>query len=286
MIDSNIEKHAKKMRSEVFKHMLKTRGQKYRAFLFYLRLFKYLSFNWSRGKFLESYYTLMRYLDDVVDGDIAIPNGYIDSVSYLSEKINFSENPNNPKDKIDFLMLHCFDLAKSFNEDFTMESNDILHSLLFDAKRRGKQIIFPEKELMFHFHSLDVKGTIRATLKVFNEDPTKYKILESLGIASRYQYDLEDFETDIKSGYINISKEECQLFEIHINDLQNINSIAIKKWLRFRAEQGLALLEEHQGKLSEGKFSLLARLALLFVYELPARKCFRKILSGKKYPTY
>ncbi len=64
------ERLMKKMRSKVFQHMLRTRGWKYRAFLRYLRLFKYVALAPTRGKFLESYYTLMRYLDDVVDGDI------------------------------------------------------------------------------------------------------------------------------------------------------------------------------------------------------------------------
>ena len=58
-----------KMRNRVFKHMLKTRGWKYRAFLRYLRFFKYAAFAPTRGEFLESYYVLMRFLDDVVDGD-------------------------------------------------------------------------------------------------------------------------------------------------------------------------------------------------------------------------
>ena len=48
--------------------MLNTRGWKYRVFLRYLKLFKYLAFAPKRGEFLESYYTLMRYIDDVLDG--------------------------------------------------------------------------------------------------------------------------------------------------------------------------------------------------------------------------
>lgn len=64
------------MRARVFRHMLKTRGWKYRAFLRYLRLFKYFAFSPTCGAFLESYYTLMRYLDDIVDGDTPLPLGY------------------------------------------------------------------------------------------------------------------------------------------------------------------------------------------------------------------
>ena len=123
------------MRSRIFKHMLETRGWKYRAFLRYLRLFKYAAFSWNRGEFLESYYTLMRYLDDIVDGDAPVPEGYYDTTDYMLEKINFSKNPKNPQDEVDFLMLYCFELADLFNENFETETKDILESLMFDAKR-------------------------------------------------------------------------------------------------------------------------------------------------------
>ncbi len=98
--------------------MLKTRSWKYRAFLRYLRLFKYASFYWDRGEFLESYYTLMRYLDDIVDGDAPLPEGYKNAEEYLLEKIDFSEYPSKPKDEVDFLMTHCFQVADKFGENF------------------------------------------------------------------------------------------------------------------------------------------------------------------------
>jgi len=259
--------------------MLKTRAWKYRAFLRYLRMFKYVSMSRIRGEFLESYYSLMRYLDDVVDGDAPIPEGYTDAVAYISEKIHFSDKPENPKDETDFMLLYCFDLGNRFGEDFRPETQDILNSLLFDAKRRGSFTIFPEKELKHHFHMMDVRGTIRATLKVFKEEPEKYMILEHLGIATRYQFDLEDFEEDIKAGYVNITEEECQIFEIGPEDLQDKGSPRIRKWFRHRAEQGLDLLAEHHRRLPEGNFSLLSKATFPLVYEFPARKLFRKVIS-------
>jgi len=272
------------MRSRIFKHMLETRGWKYRAFLRYLRMFKYAAFSWNRGEFLECYYTLMRYLDDIVDGDAPLPDGYQDSAHYLLEKIRFSKKPVNPKDEVDFLMLYCFELADRFGENFEAETRDILGSLLFDANRRGKLIIFPESELMHHFHILDIRGTIKATLKVFNENPEKYLLLEPLGMASRYQYDLEDFEADIEAGYVNITIEECLRFGILHEDLQDKDSPGIEKWFRYRSKKGLALLEEHAQRLPEGNFSILARATFPLVYRNPARNVFRNIL-GQPYNT-
>ena len=115
-------------------------------------------------------------------------------------------------------------------------------------------------------------------MKVFRDDPDKYKILEPLGIACRYHFDLEDFEADIAAGYVNISREECDSLGIRPEDLKNISSPKIKRWLRHRAEEGMTLLEEHHRRLPEGKFSLLAKAAFKQVYESPAKKVFKQIL--------
>lgn len=281
---NSLEMHARRMRVGVYDHMLKTRGWKYRSFLRYLRFFKYISFTWNRGEFLESYYTLMRYLDDIVDGDAYLPHGYNNSIDYILDKIKFSKNPVNPVDEVDFMMLHCFEVAKRFNEEFHLETEDILNSLLFDARRRGQLIIFPEQELKQHFHILDIRGTIKATLKIFKEDPEKYIFLEPLGTASRYQFDLEDFYDDIKAGYVNISKEDCLLFGIGPADLINSDSDAIKLWFCHHAQEGLSLLQEHHRLLPQGKFSLLARGTFPLVYEMPAKKVFKKVLEENIKP--
>jgi len=279
VLKSGQEKKYAQMCNRVFAYMLETRGWKYRAFLRYLRLFKYAAFAPTRGEFLESYYVLMRYLDDIVDGDAPLPDGYPDESSYIQQKIRFANTPLEPQDEADYLMLYCFELAEKFGEDFREETQDILNSLYFDAQRRGKMIIFPKKELMHHFHLLDIRGTIKATLKIFKENPNKYGLLEPLGIACRYQYDIEDIQTDLAAGYVNISMEECAQFEITREDLNDPSSLKINKWLYKRAVEGIQLLEEHNRRVSEGNFSLLSRWTFSLVYEKPARKVFKKIIS-------
>ncbi|MCO6491362.1 MAG: hypothetical protein J5I98_23290 [Phaeodactylibacter sp.] len=194
-----LKNHARRMRREIFAHQLRTRGAKYRSFLRYLRLFKYAAFSPLRGTFLESYYTLMRYLDD--------------------------------------------------------------------------------KELMYHFHLLDIRGTIRATLKIFREDPEKYPLLGPLGLASRFYYDLRDFGADIRAGYVNISIEDARAFGIGRKSLQDANSPGVRRWFRSQATRGLEMLEEHHRRLPEGRFSLLARATFPLVYEAQARKFFDNTLK-------
>jgi hypothetical protein len=275
------DKHIKELRIKVFDHMLKTRGLKYRSFLWYLRFFKYAAFAQTRGEFLESYYALMRYLDDVVDGDAPLSSGYVNETEYVLEKIYFSKRLLDPRDEVDHLMLYCYKLAEKFGEDFQSETNDILECLLFDAKRRRKWIVFPKAELRSHFYILDIRGTIRATLKVFKDDPDKFKLLEPLGTACRNQYNIEDFDADLSAGYVNISQEDCDRFEITLDDLHSM-SPKVNPWLRHHAEEGMALLAEHHRIMPQGNFSRLERLVFKVVYEIPARQAFLKILSETK----
>jgi len=274
-----LDENFKLMKKQVYEHMLNTRGDKYKWFLRALRSFKYLSLNPARGDFLEGYYTLMRYVDDVVDGDAPIPKSYTSPITFVEEKINFANDPNNPKDVADYLMLYCFEAASRFGEDFFEETHDILSSMLFDAKRIGKGIIFPEEELMYHFHSLDIKGTVKASLKVFGEDPNKYFALEPLGLVSRIYYNLRDYGGDIEAGLVNISAEDCDKFGISSKDLENELSIGVQRWFNAEAQKGMGLLKQHKQNLSETEFNLLTRITLPVVYERSANRFFEKILK-------
>lgn len=268
------------MRKRIYAYMLQTRGKKYRSFLRYLRFFKFIAFAPYRGAFLESYYVLMRYLDDVVDGDAPLPENYSSAIEYIRDKIAFSMDPSYPKDEADYLMEYCFQLGKKFRQNFQAETADILHSLLFDAERRNTNKIFSAETLGTHFHLMDIRGTIRATLKIFREDPQNYIYLEPLGKATRYQFDLEDLQQDIKAGYINITREDCEHFQIRDGDFADIKLPGIQKWILHHAQEGMNLLDEHHRQLKKVRFSKLALATFYLVYERPARKLFLNIISS------
>ena len=278
-MSETLKKRAALIRSKIYKQLLARGAWKYRAFLRYLRLFKYFSMSSVRGNFLETYYVLMRYLDDIVDGDLPVPASSSDVPGYILEKIDFIRKLNSPKDDVDYLYLYCQELAVKMGQDFSTETADILESLLFDARRRDAMTIFPDTVLQRHFHQMDIRGTIRATLKIFNDDPDKYALLEPLGMACRYQYDLEDFSDDIDAGYVNISLEECHVFGIGRQDLLRKTSEGISRWRHFKALKGLELLDRHSKNVPIGKFSILERMTFPLVYANPARKRFEHVIK-------
>jgi hypothetical protein len=172
------------LKQEMIGNLLTTRRHKYKWFVRALHSFRYLSMSLDRADFLESYYSLMRYVDDAVDGDAPLPEGYCNSKEFVIDKIAYAQKPGKPKDRVEHLMLECIELGRRFDADFTAETNDILNSMLFDANRYQTGMIFSQAELDEHFHILDISGTISASLKVFGEDPQKCLVLEPLGIAT------------------------------------------------------------------------------------------------------
>jgi phytoene/squalene synthetase len=246
----------------------------------YLKLFRLIAKTPERADFLETYYTLMRYVDDIVDNDAPLPAGYTDAEQYLLDKIKFAGNPVGPADDVDALMLHCFQLGKSFGESFGEETEAILGSLLFDTRRMGKRRVFSHLELMAHYHLLDIAGTVRATVKLFDEDAEKYLLLEPLGMASRFFYDLRDFRDDIQKGLINISAEDMAAFHISQEDLDDAQSLPVQRWFRAQALRGMALLGQHQKNVAVGGFRRSTRWTFRLVYAGPARRFFIKVLKA------
>ncbi len=266
---------SKEFRDDMYIRMLQRDRKKYYSFLLALKTFRFASMSSVRGSFLENYYFLMRYVDDVVDGDIPLQKEFSTAEEFVSRKIDFLHCMKEPDDNVDFMILYSAELGKKFDEDFSQETEDILNSLLFDAKRRNRREISSAKDLNDHFHLLDIRGTIKASLKVFGEDPEKYEILKPLGLATRIMYNLRDYEEDVNKGLINIPLED--IGRLGINCFESCLSPGVKEWFIEQKYKGLDLLRQHEETYREGNFGLLSRIALKFVFEKPTQKYLEKV---------
>ena len=275
MID--LEGNFKSIRDWTFSEMLESRGSKYKFFLFCLRSVKHLPGIKERGNLLEAYYVFMRQIDDIADRDgrfvPASPEEFIE------RKIEFARNPEKPQDSLDYLLLYAYSQCESLGFDFKQETNDILLSMLFDARRYGKMQIFPEKELSYHFDLLDIRGCEKACLKLYKEDSHKFEFVKPLGLASRIYYNLRDFSEDIGKGLVNVTQEDMERIGIDIEDLKNSNSEGVNEWFVEQSRKGMGLLDEHRRVIGSGNFGLLARITFPLVYERSARKYFDGILE-------
>lgn len=310
----SLEEIAKNKKETVFGNMLKTRRDKHKWMLRGLKSFKFVNLLFTkptpdfykralkRAELLESYYVTMRYIDDVVDSDAICPRGFTDTISFVSEKINFINsyiysNTTQPKDNIDRMFIYCFDLARECGFYILDETLDILESMLFDAKRlnytviNNKNKIFSNIELEQNFYKLDISGTIQASLKIFNEDPEKYFALNFLGHACRICYNLKDLRSDLLKGIVNIPIEECRDFNIPLELLESRDylqenmskeslPLCIKEWTIKEAKRGVKLIGYHKEIMQERNFSRLVRLTLPIMYEAPCTRYFNGVLAS------
>lgn len=125
---------------EIMKEQFKRKNFKYRIFFIGLLLEKYIfkidNYD-KRGLLLRNYYFLMRYLDDIIDGDIIINNYKTidDRINYLEEKLNIFIYKKTPKDNVDKMIYECHLLAHNIGFSLENETKSIINSLIFDGNR-------------------------------------------------------------------------------------------------------------------------------------------------------
>ena len=277
MNDTSHTDQFKQVQRELFSRLINRNSKKYKSFLWFLRFFKYASMDADRGNLLEAYYVFMRYVDDVIDGDAPLPARYTSKVDFLAEKLRFTNTLNNPLDDADQVFLYCQYLQQKTGISLNDETKDILMAMYFDAKRVETATQATQQELDDHYFMLDIRGTIRATLKVFGEDPDKVGFLVPLGRATRIQYDLEDLSSDLQAGIINIPSED--MIKYKLGDRAHSDNGNLDIWTMEKAREGMMLLDEHRIQLPKAGFRLLTRATLKWVYEYPAHKYFKSVLN-------
>jgi hypothetical protein len=222
-------------------------------------------------------------LDDVVDGDTPLPDGHASAADFVQSKIDFANEPKQPQDAPDKLLLHCFDLAQKIGDDFSSETNDILHSLHFDAVRRNPSNprSIPRNELQHHFHLLDIRGTIGACLKLAREKEVQHTDLQPLGDASRIYYTLRDFDDDIRAGFNNVPSEDAGSIGISDTEVRDSSSRGVQKWFQQEAKRGMGMLDDHRKEIPKMPLRRLTKAALWWIYERPAKHFFQHVLRQK-----
>ncbi|MBI2337623.1 hypothetical protein HYU95_00410 [Candidatus Daviesbacteria bacterium] len=233
----------------------------------------------TRGKMIEADYLVMRELDDMADGDTPVPKDYNSASQYIEEKISFLRNPNTPRDNADKLLLYCEQLSQQEGLSLTQEREFILRSMLFDAQRFGTYQIFPAAILDEHFYRCDIEGTGKGALKIFGEDPAKYRLVEPLGVVSRIHDNLLDYERDVKAGYINIPEEDINRSGMTLVDIKDVNSPKVGAWFAKELTRARGLLEQDRVLFPQGRFSLLGRIFVELYIRRPAVHYFNNFPS-------
>lgn len=266
----NIKREANRFQQYVFSSLVNRDKKKYNKFILLIRLFKYFPGQWRKGKFLELYYAIMRYFDDIADGDHRVPDGYSSASSYLEARSAILQGSLIEKrEDVDELLSYAFSLAQSFDGVFIEETIMILKTLLFDAQRRLGEIpkAISRKQLRYHNYNLDIFGTIRICLVLFGENKEEYRRLAPLGVAVRTHYDVRDLHTDINAGLINIPLEDLDDIGVGVDQLNDVSNTKIEPYFVRETNRALKLLKAHRRILKTTNFSWITRFVLWFIYE-------------------
>lgn len=259
------------------------RIKKYFWFVVALKLYKFvtlLCLEPSKGKLLEAFYLVNRYIDDVADEDALSGIGLEARIQYIERKKYFTINPTDPQDEIEFLILYYQELARQRGENYTPEAVYIIDSMLFDSQRLYSGRIFSASDLQHNYHLLDEQGTVRPMLKLFNESADRFSDLAALAKAVRIAYNLRDLQSDIAKGLINIPREDIDAYglrEVYTLVCQTESVSVLSRWLKDQANIGLRLLVTHRRQLARKAFGIFTRFVLWIVYERSAEALLKKI---------
>jgi len=282
------------LKEDVYKHMLATRREKYGAWIRGVKRYKryarigeyvvplgltYFKDASARIELIEAVYIALRLVDDIVDGDAAVPAGWNSASAHVEHLIAFVRDPRHPLDRIERLLAHAFQLGRELHMDLRRCVLDILGSLRFDAMRRSARKLYipTQKELRRYFWRLDIRGTMGGCLIVMRETRVTYRDLAPLGRATRIYYDIRDLSEDIGAGLCNISREDVKYFGIA--DVRDLASARVQDWRLAKAEDGLYMLRDYQQTKRGLHMHPFTRLVLRNRYELPVEEYLEDLLE-------
>lgn len=298
----------KRAAADVKKHiktqMLRSRWPKYAAWFMGIAIFKriaqlgeffsfvpgleYFEDGMRRAEAIESIYTASHFVDDVVDRDAELPDGYASSVEYVDRIIHVIDGIDAPRDAIERLFVYGLGLARQTGVGVAPDLREVMLSLRFDAVRQtaGSMQVFKKAEMQHHFHFRDTIGVIGICLKLMREWYVKYSDLSELGEATRIYYNLRDLKEDVRARLFNIPAEDVDLFGISLPDHVSedtvsawCRSVPVRKWCAAEAERGLALLATYRKKRPRLQLHSFTRAVLHWMYERKTDAYLRRIIQ-------
>jgi hypothetical protein len=181
-------------------------------------------------------YAWLRKIDDIVDGEEAIPSGY-DIKSYLQQKHNIIKGDHSSFLPEDILLVRSMDFFAEQGIDIQAETEEILRQIVFDCERHG--LIISREALSMHNIAQD-RALFMIVVKASGGDVHYYEqqMADFWGIFTKVD-SLIDIKEDIKKGIINIPAEDIDKYGLN---LEMITSLDIKdipgfmEWFREEVE--------------------------------------------------
>ena len=197
-------------------------------------------------------YFFCRYMDDLADGDVRLPKKY-HSLEHLVQRLKNRIDHGAPgASKVEILLadvLLKYEKYAQKNEMVCDALRAFLGSMLFDFNRRKNRTLLTGKELLDNYHFSFSAVIQLAAIGLQIEMPLD--VIRGLGELQGRFYALQDIQSDLEKGIINIPQEVVVEAGL-TNDLdQCLGNAVFGHWVQSEIEscEKLArLLQSNTGK--------------------------------------
>lgn len=209
-------------------------------------------------------WTWFRKIDDIIDGEDVLPEGYT-TYSYLAQKKDLVNGNNSTVLPEDILLIYSFKIISKCKLNLHQEVKKLFEVMEDEYNRRGK--IISKKMLDCHMKKQD-EVILKIIFIVFDVKIEDDSIPNYFGIFTKVD-SLLDIKEDLKIKLINISLEDCEKYGIDPKDLltrrklRNINGL--NEWYKNEAEEALKVWKKASIALS--KEFLRNKKILLYLYQ-------------------
>lgn len=209
------------------------------------------------------------WADNVIDGtELTV----IEKKKFISDQIKFidliiiGEQPN-PEIKEQRYLLLFSDYSLAINKtNFIYDVKVILIALSWDVDRLGKDGIFSEKELTKYMDTL-LESTFRLFVNLLLPEKNQYYDDDYISDFFWHLANARDFREDIEAGYINISREDIQKYNLN---LQNIcEDKNLDRWFESIVPLLRELIESEAKILSKMHFKIKLIWFAAYIFYLP-----------------
>ena len=198
----------------------------------------------TRSKYLYLCFNYLKWVDDFVDSP---DNDKYKKMEFVESQLKLITDLSNSKEvelksNEEHFLYHYIKYANSINNnDLIYEVKNSIESIRMDAVRLQKSGIFSSDELHQYLDKV-VRPVFNLTYYFLLPSA---KILENDKYIGRFVWRvliLRDFFEDVDSGYINISGEDIEKYNLDINNLKkDINRI---NWMKDKYPECMTILNE------------------------------------------
>ena len=214
-----------------------------------LWMISYLLIPEAKRKYVFLCFSYLRWVDDFVDNPFSnkkleFVENQLNLITVLtkSDSLKYDDLQDELKSKEEFFLYYCIEYAKSNgNYNLIYEGRRNIEAIRMDAVRLANGGLFSNEELNLYIENL-VAPIFNLSYYLFSSTEKIENNNEYLGKFLQYVLMLRDFFEDLDSGYINMTAEEVEKFNLDINNIRTDNNRFA--WARYKYSECIKILKE------------------------------------------